>query len=122
MNANGKYLKVWKKKENNGYIKLDLGDSKKNKDGTYTNWTWFDCLLVGNAKNVMINENDTVEVKSAQISQEKYQDKWYTRIVIFEIEVMHQGNHQQKQQAPAPQGGFEGFASIDNIDDIPFSY
>jgi hypothetical protein len=123
MNITGKYLKVWKKKEQNGFTKLDLGDSKKNKDDTYTNWTWFDCLLVGNAKNVTINENDTVEIKNGIISQEKYQDKWYTRIVIFDIEVMHKGNHQEKQQKPSPEPNneFNHFQSVDDLDGgIPF--
>ena len=121
MNITGKYLKVWKKTVNNGYTKLNLGDSKKKKDGTYDSWTWFDCLLVGNAKDIEVNEDDTVEVKSGIISQEKYQDKWYTRIVIFELEVMHQGNHQEKQQKPAPQqDSFNGFQAIDGDDSIPF--
>lgn len=98
MNITGKYLRVWKiKTTNNGYRKLDLGDSKKNTDGTYTNWTWFDCLLVGDAKDKPVNENDKIEIKSGIISQEKYQEKWYTRIVIFDFDVTHPAT-----PAPAP--------------------
>ncbi|MDB4302113.1 hypothetical protein N9924_00960 [bacterium] len=97
MNGNGKYLKVWKKKEQNGYVKLDLGDSKKNKDGTYTNWTWFDCLVVGKASNVMVNENDTIEIISSQISQEKFNDKWYTKVVIFEMSNMSSEKPQEQK-------------------------
>ena len=39
MNITGKFLKVWKVEEKNGFKKLDLGDSKKMKDGYYENWT-----------------------------------------------------------------------------------
>ena len=106
MNVTGKYLKVWKKEEKNGFTKLNLGDSKKQKDGSYENWTWFGCTLLGNAKSVDIIEGDVVEVKSGIISQRKYNDKWYNDIVIFDIEVM------KKSDKPQPKDDFE--------DDIPF--
>jgi len=54
LNITGKYLKVWEKEEQNGFIKLNLGDSAKKKDGTYENWTWFGCTLLGNAKDVEV--------------------------------------------------------------------
>ena len=98
MNIQGKYLKVWKKEEKNGFTKLDLGDSKKQKDGTYVNWTWFGCTLFGNAKSVDIIEGDVVEVKSGLISQRKYNEKYYNDIVIFEIEVMQKGEPKQRTE------------------------
>ena len=106
MQITGKYLKVWKKEVKNGYTKLNLGDSKKQKDGTFKNWTWFGCSLFGKAKDVEIQEKDVVEVKSGIISQRKYKDKWYNDIIIFEIEVMKRPGNQPKQ------GNF--------VDDIPF--
>ena len=42
---------------------------------------------MGNAKQVQVNKDDVVEVKSGIISQRKYLDKWYNDIIIFEIEV-----------------------------------
>ena len=114
MNITGKYLKVWKVKENNGFKKLDLGDSKKNKDGEYTKWTWFDCLLVGNAKGLEVREQDTIEIKNGLISQEKYNDKWYTRIVIFDAEVMG------RKEPENIQDDFSGFQAIDDDSEIPF--
>ena len=113
----GKYMKVWKVKKQNGYTKLDLGDSKKNKDGKYDSWTWFDCLLVGNAKNANVKEGDKIEVLSGQISQEKYQDKWYTRIVIFDLMVMDRP--QQQPQQRQEYSGLEGF-EFDNDPSVPF--
>ena len=87
MNITGKFLKVWKVEEKNGFKKLDLGDSKKMKDGSYENWTWFGVTPVGNAKNVEVKEGDTIEIISGQISQRKYNDKWYNDLIIFEFEV-----------------------------------
>jgi len=42
-------------------------------------------------KQVQVEENDVVEVKSGIISQRKYNDKWYNDIIVFEIEVMQKG-------------------------------
>jgi hypothetical protein len=105
----GKYFKVWKIKEENGFRKIDLGDGKKNKDGTYTNFTWFDVALFGDAKLVKLSEGDKVEIKSGLISKRKYNDKWYDDVVIFDLEVMESG---QDKQAALVKEVFE--------DDIPF--
>ena len=115
MNITGKFLKVWKIEEKNGFKKLDLGDSKKKKDGTYDNWTWFDCTLLGNAKNASIKENDVVEVKSGIISKRKYNEKYYDDIIIFEIEVM-QSN--QQEYSPKTDPNHNGGNSFN--DDIPW--
>lgn len=96
----GKYLKVWEVKENNGYIKLDLGDSIKQKDGTYKNWTWFDCALFGEAGKKEFVKGDVVEVTSGQIYQEEYNGKWYTRVKIFHIQKMDVPNVMQNNSAP----------------------
>lgn len=87
MNITGKYLKVWKVKEQNGYTKLDLGDSQKRKDGTYDNCTWFDCTLFSDAAKKTVHEGDTIEITSGLIFQEKYNDKWYIRVKIFHMNV-----------------------------------
>jgi hypothetical protein len=120
MNISGKYLKVWKVKEQNGFTKLDIGDSKKQKDGTYKSWTWFDCTLLGNAKNVQVNEKDTIEITSGIITQREYNGKWYNDIVIFEFNVTastgglqgYSGNDYSPKTDPKHAGNFE--------DDIPF--
>ena len=110
MNISGKYLKVWKVDSQANYTKLDLGEGeKKYNSDEYENWTWFGCFLAGNAKNVVINEGDKVEVKSGKIKMQKYQDKWSPSITIFEIEVMQSGGQQTSQPVK------ESFT-----DDIPF--
>lgn len=96
-----KFLKVWKVEiDQQGRKKVNLGDSKKNQDGTYTNWTWFFCNLVGNAKGVQLNEGDTVTINSGKIEMYKTNSGEYrTSITIFDIEVTaradQQGNNQQ---------------------------
>jgi len=121
MNITGKFLKVWKVEQKNGFTKINMGDSKKKKDGTYDSWTWFDCTLLGNAKNASIKENDVVEVKSGIISKRKYNEKYYDDIIIFEIEVMQHSapaNTPNNDPDPIPPG-WTGNNSGFN-DDIPF--
>jgi len=117
MNITGKYLKVWKIKENNGYRKLDLGDSKKQQDGTYKNWTWFDCLLVGDAKNLQVHENDTIEIESGVISQREYNGKWYNDIVIFKATAQNQQTNSQQDYSPKTDPVHK---TTEFEDDIPF--
>lgn len=108
MNATGKYLKVWKVYEKNGFRKIDVGDSQKKKDGGYENWTWFGSSTVGNARNVAVNEGDLIEIKNAIITQSKSGDKWYTNLTIFDFEVMQKnGNVAPKTQAKNASAVFE---------------
>ena len=106
-----KFHKVWKIEENNGLKFIDLGDSKKEKDGSYTNWTWFKCMLVGNAKNVELAEGDTVTVVSGLVQKRKYNDKYYDNVVIFDIEVTKKGEVTPSQ---------DDFTKMDPGEEIPF--
>lgn len=102
MNISGKFLKVWEV-EDKGSLKLvNLGDSRKNRDGSYDKWTWFKCAFVGKAKDLPIKKGDTIEIVSGIIYQEKYNDKWQTRVTIFDANVT----------AATGSSGFE--------DDVPF--
>lgn len=85
---NSKYHKIWKIKENNGVKKVDLGDSSKNKDGTYNTFTWINCLLAGKARDVEIEEKDVIEIVSGIISKRKYDGKYYHDVIIFDFKVM----------------------------------
>ena len=115
MNITAKYMKVWKKESNDYGVTLNLGESKKkyNADG-YDNWTWFKCKVKGNASNVNVNEGDTIEIKSGIIQQFKTNEgKYLNDVVIFEMEVMQQGN-QQSYNAPTNN------QKAAPLDDIPF--
>jgi hypothetical protein len=113
MNITGKYMKAWKVEVKNGYTKLQLGDSSKQKDGTYVNWTWFDVTLMGKAKDVEINEGDVVEIKSGLIAKRKYNEKWYDDIKVFEIEVMQSAEKKAETFVSVDDDTFEN-------NDIPF--
>jgi hypothetical protein len=115
-----RYHKVWKVKEENGFKKVDLGDSKKKQDGGYDNWTWFDVTLVGGAKGTPINEGDTITINSGLITQRKYNNKYYNDVVIFDFEVTRQSDQAPQQDNQSSQDDFNGFQAIDGDDDIPF--
>ena len=42
-----KNSKVWKVENQNGFTKLNLGDSTKKKDGTLENFTWYGFCVSG---------------------------------------------------------------------------
>ena len=84
--ANSKFHKVWKVTLENGFKKVDLGDSRKLKDGGFENWSWFGVSLVGNAKNVHIDEGDTITIISGQVQKRKYEGKFYDNVVIFDLD------------------------------------
>jgi len=121
MNITAKYMKVWKKESNDYGVTLNLGESKKkyNADG-YDNWTWFKCKIKGNASRVDVNEGDTIEIKSGIIQQFKTNEgKYLNDVVIFEMEVMQQG--QPKQQSYTPDKSDMRALKGNNFEDnIPF--
>ena len=114
MNITGKFLKVWKVQEKNGYKFLDLGDSRKNKDGEYENCTWFGCMCLSDANNVSISEGDKVEITSGVVFLEKYNDKWSPKVKIFGLNVMNTEG-QKPHATPIRTPSIEEF-----VDDIPF--
>ncbi|MBW1853062.1 MAG: hypothetical protein JRJ00_00005, partial [Deltaproteobacteria bacterium] len=59
---------------------------------------------------------DTIEIKSGIISQREYNGKWYNDIVIFEAEVMSQG---QRNDKPVDVS-FDNNSSSTFEDDIPW--
>ena len=115
-----RFHKVWKVEEKNGFKKIQLGDSKKEKDGSYSNWSWFDVTLVGNAKNIPIAEGDTITIISGLCNKRKYNDKFYDDVVIFDFEVTRQSDQRPEPNKAAYQGNLEGFQAVDTDSDIPF--
>jgi len=113
--SESKFHKVWKKEEQNGFTKINLGDSSKNKDGSYTNFTWFGCTLVGDASKTPVDEGDTITVTSAEMKQYKNKDgKYMPTMTIFSFEVTKRG----EQKEPMESDGFASFETLD--DDCPF--
>jgi len=113
-----RFHKVWKITVEDGRKKINLGDSKKNQDETYSNWTWFFCNLVGNAKGIQVSEGDTITIESGKIEQYKTNSGEYKNsITIFDFSVSAKGDQQQQSyDTPKNQGGQGGNFE----DDIPF--
>lgn len=124
-----KFHKVWKiEVDQNGTKKVDLGDSKKQQDGTYFNWTWKWCKLVGNAKGIQVDEGDTITIKSGKLDQYKDKDGNYRNsVTIFDFEVSAKGNgggygsNQQPSNNQPKQSYQNNNTGNGNFeDDIPF--
>ena len=98
--------------------KVKLGDSKKDKDGNYTNCTW-NAILVGKAQQENVSQNDTINILSGQIFQDKGKDgKYYTNVTIFDLEF---ANKEQKKKDDAETFDPEGFRALEDGDEsIPF--
>ena len=96
MNITGKFLKVWKVTEE-PIRKVDLGDSSKQKDGSYVNWTWFGVAFFGEAAKKEINEGDVIEVKSGLIGKRKHEGKYYDDLKVFDFEVTQKGEKKDTQ-------------------------
>lgn len=93
-----KYHKVWELEEKGNLIKVKLGDSKKEKDGNYKNCTW-NAILVHHARDMGIEQGDTINIISGQVFQEKVGDKWYTNVTVFEAEIERKGEGKSKENS-----------------------
>lgn len=121
-----RFHKVWKiEVDQNGRKKVNLGDSKKNQDGTYSNWTWFYCNLVGNAKGVQLQEGDTVTIVNGKMEMYKTNEGIYKNsITIFDIEVTSKADNngqsysQPQNNQPSYQPNNNNYGAVDQ--DIPF--
>lgn len=122
---NSKFHKVWSVEiDQNGNKKIDLGDSKKNQDNSYFNWTWKWCRLVGNAKGVHLEKGDTITIKSGKIDQYIDQNGNYKNsVTIFDLEVTAKnqgyGNNQQPSSQSYQKPQNQGTGNFED-DEIPF--
>lgn len=111
-----RYHRVWKIEEQNGFKKLNLGDSSKKKDGTREYFTWFGCTLIGEAKNTPVSEGDTITILEGVMSQYKNKDgKYVPQLTIFKFEVT-----KNAQDSVTPFETKSGFTEMDDDSDIPF--
>ena len=103
------YAKVWKVEKKENYVALNISTSDKQQDGTYKNSSW-NCRLVGQAKDFIVNEGDRITITSAKIENiyNKEQGKSWLNIIVFEFENENVNNN-------------DGFKPIDDSDDdLPF--
>lgn len=117
---NSRFHKVWEIENKGNYSEVKLGDSRKEKDGTYTNCTWL-ARFVGKAhalaEDLGIVSGDTINVLSGTIFSEKGKNgTYFTKVVIFDFEV--ERKQEQKKKDDIETFDPEGFRALD--DDIQF--
>ena len=87
---NSRYVKVWKKEEADYGTKFVLGTSRKDQDGNYVNSNWWNCKLVGNAKEFgdILEKGDIIKINAGQIESVYKKDtgKTYFNLIIFAAE------------------------------------
>lgn len=88
---NGKFCKVWKildTKEK--YVKIQLGTSDKQQDGTYKNSTW-SAFIMGKQLELakQLKEGDVINVLKGKVENVYNKEKQvsYCNVAIFEFEV-----------------------------------
>lgn len=105
--------KVWEVEEKDGRKKVNLGDSRKNAQGEWDNFTWYGCSLVSTAKELQLQKGDVLTIVSGQMSQYKNKDgKYMPTLTIFEAEVTKQAT-----ESASPK-----FVPVETVedDDCPF--
>ena len=105
------YFTVWEMEDKGNYLKTKLSSSKKDKKtDKYVNSNWF-ASFVGeaNTKGKGLNKGDRIKANGG-VSCEKYEDKYPTRVVVFDFEIL-----ESKPKNDIP----EGFTQIED-DSLPF--
>lgn len=81
------YAKVWKVDKKENYTALQISTGDKQQDGTYKNSGW-NCRLVGKAKDIQVNESDSIVITAAKIENiyNAEQKKSWLNIIVFDFE------------------------------------
>lgn len=101
-NFSGKYFKVWKVEPQEKYVKMDISEGKKDRDGNWSNWSWFGTRFVGQCKDLAleVNVGDTIEVTNGLIEQYKKKDGgWGTQVVVFEFDIVNRQTQQEQEES-----------------------
>jgi hypothetical protein len=82
------YGKVWNVDKKEKYTDITISTGDKQQDGTWKNSSWR-CRLVGQAKDVEVNQGDKVIITSAKIENiwDKDNKKEWLKLIVFDIEV-----------------------------------
>ena len=109
LRVSGRFCKVWDIEVNdNGYAKVNLGTSRKDKEGNYINTNWWGVVFVGEAKEFGANltKGDVIEVVSGQLENVYNKEKKvsYFNMVVFEAKMENQENvaPSNKKQVKTP--------------------
>ena len=77
------YATVWQPESKGKYTQANLSTGKKDKDGNWTNMSWR-AKFVG--KNQDVTEKQRIKITSGSVENRKYEDKFYTDVIVFEWE------------------------------------
>ncbi|MGL5717038.1 MAG: hypothetical protein ACRCX2_28740 [Paraclostridium sp.] len=104
----GRFAKVWKVKEvKEKFVKVDLGTSDKQQDGSYKNSNWFNVTFFGKALEgaKTLQEGDKIEIISGKIENVFVKDKnqSYVNVVVFEFRLEE-----------------DSIKAVENTDEFPF--
>ncbi len=116
---NKAYAKVWKVDVKEKYTSLQITTGDKQADGSYKNSSW-NARLVGKAKDILVNKDDRIEIKSAKIENiyDKVNKKSWLNIIIFDFENKDTFNCPGLDDVDAED---DGFYPIDaGGDELPF--
>ena len=118
LKVSGRFCKVWDVEINdNGYAKVNLGTSRKDKEGNYINTNWWGVVFVGEAKEFGANlkKGDVIEIVSGQLENVYNKEKKvsYFNMVVFEAKMENQENK-------APVKKIETVNIDENEDEFPF--
>lgn len=108
--SESRFVKVWDVTVHEKYVQADLGTSKKEKDGTYTNSSYKFCKFVGGAVEAAKNlqNGDIITIDKGAIGKRKGKDgKMWDDVVVFAFTVTKTAS---------------GFTPVeDDSDDLPWT-
>lgn len=100
---------VWEVEKHENYTKVKLGTSRKDKKtDEWIGSNWF-ASFVGNAHKKPLNKGDRI-IMDGGVTCEKYQDKYPTKMVVFDFEVTQKAVVENEPD----------FQQLDDSDSIPF--
>lgn len=101
----GRFCKIWEVNEiKDKIVKINLGTSDKQIDGTYKNSNWFNVAFVGGALEgaKRLKKGDLINIKNAKIEnvfiKEKKQS--YINIVVFDFELENNNKTVEENECP----------------------
>lgn len=103
LRVSGRFCKVWDIEINdNGYAKVNLGTSRKDKGGDYINTNWWGVAFVGEAKEfgATLTKGDVIEVVSGQLENVYNKEKKvsYFNMVVFEAKMENNNKSEPRVQ------------------------
>lgn len=105
------YATIWQPENNGKYTIANISTAKKDKDGNWINMSW-KAKFVG--KNQDIAEKMRIKIISGIVETRKWEEKWYTDVVVFEWEEV------AKKDGDNASVNASQFTVVENDYELPF--